>query len=126
MTMTAVAGSGWPFRERRRSPRVPVGREVQAGLVSLGEAVNVIELGFGGFSAVLQTSVPIGSRHEVRFRVPSGFAVTLGATVRYCLRINSRGTTRFLIGVEFDRQERPEVRRTIDRLIEQATTAGVV
>ena len=111
------------FRERRRSPRVAVGREVQAGLVTIGEAVKVVELGFGGFSAVVNTPIPIGSQHEFRFRVPSGFAVTLMTTVRYCLRINSRGMTKFLIGVEFDRQDRPEVRRTIDRLLDQATSA---
>jgi hypothetical protein len=109
--------------DRRRSPRFVVGRGVQAGLVTIGEAVTVMEVGFGGFSALLHTPVPIGSQHEFRFRVPSGFAVTLSATVKYCLRINAPGTVRFLIGVEFDRQDRPEVRKTIDRLIEQATAA---
>lgn len=115
-----------PFHDRRRSPRVHVGQEIQAGLVTLGEAVRMVEIGFGGFSAMLTRPLPVGSRHEFRFRAPSGLAVTLGTTVRYCLRINARGTTRFLIGVEFDRQDRPEVRRTIDRLLDQASAALTV
>ena len=118
-----IVPSPFPLRDRRRSPRIPVGREVQAGLVTIGEAVKVLEVGYGGFSAVLNVPVPIDSRHEFRFRLPSGFAVTLGTTVRYCLRINAPGATCFVIGVEFDRQERPEVRRTIDRLVDEATAA---
>ena len=122
-TTVPAFGAGSTFRDRRRSPRVAVGQEVQAGLVTIGEAVTVLEVGFGGFSALLTVPVPVGSQHEFRFRVPSGFAVTLGTTVRYCLRINAPDSTSFLIGVEFDRQDRPEVRRTIDRLVDEATAA---
>ena len=110
-----------PFRERRKSPRVSVGREVQAGIATLGESVRVVELGFGGFSALLAQGLAVGSTHEFRFRVADGLAVTLQATVRYCLRINSNGRVRYLVGVEFDRQDRPEVRNTIDRLLDAAT-----
>ena len=124
--MSAMSARVMPFHDRRRSPRVGVGREVQAGLVTLGEAVRTVEIGSGGFSAMLTTPLPVGSRHEFRFRVPSGLTVTLSTTVRYCLRINARGTTRFLVGVEFDRQDRPEVRRTIDRLLDHATAALTV
>ena len=115
-----------PFRERRKSPRVPVGREVQAGIATIGEAVRVVELGFGGFSALVNTPLSIDSRHEFRFRVASGLAVTLNANVRYCLRINTAARVRYLVGVEFDRQDREEVRRTIDRLLEEATALSFV
>jgi hypothetical protein len=110
-----------PFRERRKSPRVPVGREVQAGIATIGESLRVVELGFGGFSALLNTPLPIDSCHEFRFRVASGLAVVLHANVKYCLRINAPDRVRFLVGVEFDRQDRPEVRKTIDRLLDAAT-----
>ena len=119
--MTADPSQPSPFRERRKSPRVSVGREVQAGVATLGETVRVVELGFGGFSALVNTSLAIGSRHEFRFRVANGLAVTLNATVKYCLRMNAPDRVRFLIGLEFDRQDRPEVRNTIDRLLDAAT-----
>ena len=123
MIAESVTDGVMPQQDRRQSPRVAVGRDLQAGIVTLGEAVKVLEIGFGGLSAVINTPLEVGSQHEFRFRTASGFAVTLGTTTRYCLRITSRGTTRFLVGVEFDRQDRPEVRRTIDRLLDQATAA---
>jgi hypothetical protein len=116
-----TTGQTSSFRERRASPRVSVGREVQAGLATIGEAIRVVEVGFGGFSALVSTPLETGSIHEFRFRVASGFAVALQGEVRYSLRMNSPGRVRYLVGVEFARQQRPEVRRTIDRLIDEAT-----
>ena len=124
--MSDTPANGLPLIDRRQTPRVAVGPEIQAGLVTLGEAVKMVEMGFGGFSALLATPLPIGSQHEFRFRAPSGLAVTLSTTIRYCLRINAPAATRFLVGVEFDRQDRPEVRRTIDRLVDHATAALTV
>ncbi len=116
-----TTGQTSSFCERRASPRVSVGREVQAGVATIGESVRVVEIGFGGFSALMTTPLEVDSMHEFRFRVASGFAVALQGSVRYSLRMNSAGRVRYLIGIEFERQERPEVRRTIDRLLDEAT-----
>jgi hypothetical protein len=110
-----------PFPDRRRRQRLPPRGELLAGFIVINETVKVVELGRGGFSAVTSVPVPVESSHEFRLQAQSGFTVTLRATVRYCLRINAQDVTRFVIGAEFDRQDRTAVRRTIDRLIEEAT-----
>lgn len=96
------------FRERRRAPRIDVFGQVEAHLLPVEAPVDVINVGFDGFSIEASFVLENGSSHEFRFTLPDDSTAEVRARVVHArTRLSPAGAPVFVMGMEFDRKQRP-------------------
>jgi len=96
------------FRERRRAPRTDVFGQVEGHLLPVEAPVTVVNVGYDGFSIEASFVLENGSSHEFRFTLPDDTIGEIRARVVHArTRLSPTGAPVFVMGMEFDRKQRP-------------------
>lgn len=104
--------------EKRRSPRINVRQRLRGVLVELDMPVVVRDISMGGFSVESEQALPTGV-HIVRLQEDELWSVTVTAASRHRRSTrNPDGTTRHVMGFEFEDQS-PDTQRTLRVLYER-------
>ena len=109
-------------REFRRALRLEVSGEVTTRLLDLAEAVELRDVGPGGFLIWSPVDIPAGAVHRVQFTTGDGWTTTLTARSVHGRRLGGRGlTTIHAVGFAFVFSPGEHAEAAVAQLIDKIT-----
>ena len=100
-----------------RAVRLTVHGEISARLLSTGQALELRDLGIGGFLADTSVRLSVGSIHHIVLASSDGFTVTVRARCAHSRRRTElSGPVRFAVGFAFDSPDVLLIDALLDRL----------
>jgi len=109
--------------DRRETPRIEA-PHVEAEIVSLGLAVTVLEVGFGGLSIACEREFAVGDTLELLCRTRGRGSALLRVSVRHCRpEGDDLEPPRYVTGLQFLDSWRPGDGSPLDTFIAQIADA---
>jgi hypothetical protein len=112
-----------PSVERRRYPRFGTAGRLAGHLIDQDLPVRVRDIGLGGFSIETMEPLATGVEHRVRFVSHDDWSTVLAARVSNCRpSCADDGSPLYVAGCAFSAEDRPEIKQTVQILIEKVTS----
>lgn len=111
-------------RERRQTIRIKVDGRLAIYNETSGQALDLIDLGMGGFSVRSKTQVPLNTVSTFRFSTPDKrWTAKLAARSVYCkMRHQEGGAPEFHTGFSFETPDSSDVQRQVMSMMDHATS----
>jgi hypothetical protein len=120
MMSTIQVAVSRPAVDARASARVVPTSGLHVAINGLDAALQLHNLGFGGFAVIAPRPFWRGMTHRFTFACRSGFSVDLVAKAVHCYRMADGGQNRFISGWEFMAGSADKTALAIGKLIEAA------
>lgn len=109
--------------ERRKYPRFAALEKLAGHLLDQDLPVRVRDIGLGGCSIETMMPMETGTEHRVRFVSRDDWSTVLSARIANCRPSCAEdGSPLFVSGMAFIMEDKPEIRQTVQILIEKVTS----
>jgi PilZ domain-containing protein len=113
------------FAERRQTIRIAVRGRVTVETATPGPALQLVDVGTGGFAVRSGAPIPIGFVSSYRFATPDRrWAAFLDASAVHCKMVSISSTApEYVVGLEFVNVEATPAHRELMALMDRAMAA---